>query len=112
METQPILDSSPFIQEAIQSSLLKKRASKRIKKIANSIYKSKSQSTKTSRDHDQSKIVNILVQRNVPEFLIDFVKKKRIFNMSCIRKITIGKPEDNFSLSTSEYLKRQENELS
>jgi hypothetical protein len=70
MDSKSALIQSPFIEEAIQSSILKKRPSKRIKKIANSIYKSKSQLNKASRDHDQFKIINILQERNVPEFLV------------------------------------------
>jgi hypothetical protein len=107
MENKSTLVYSPFIEEAIQSSALKKRPSKRIKKIANSIYKSKSQLNKASRDHDQLKIISILEQRNVPEFLVDFVKKKRIFNMGSIRKISLGKPDENTMPSTTEFLSKQ-----
>lgn len=113
MEHSSFSIQSPFVTEAFQCSSAKKKVSKRIKKIANSIYKNKNQETKASRDSDQSKIVSILQDRNVPDFLVDFVKKKRIFNLSSLRKIQLGKPsEDDLAFTpTTDYMLRQEQEL-
>ena len=110
MHLQPLQPEPQFLEEAVQNSLLKRKASKRIKKIANSIYKTKTQVTKVAREQDQNKIINILSDRNVPEFLIDFIKKKRIFNMSSIRKIVI-KNDENAMPPTASFLSKQENDL-
>ena len=65
------------------------------------------------KESDQSKIVTILERRNVPDFLIEFVKKKRIFNLSSLRKIQLGKEADQevVCLNTTDYMLRQEQEL-
>ena len=65
------------------------------------------------KESDQSKIVTILEKRNVPDFLIEFVKKKRIFNLSSLRKIQLGKEADQevVCLNTTDYMLRQEQEL-
>ena len=60
MEHKSNINQSPFAKEAVHCSSYKRKVSKRIKKIANSIYKNKNQETKASRDSDQSKIVTIL----------------------------------------------------
>lgn len=82
MKGQTPLSESPFVNEAVRYSEGRKRPSKKIRKIANSIYKSKTEISKKNKDLDQNKILNILSERNVPQFLIDFVQKKRILNMS------------------------------
>src|ERR1700735_1161647 len=98
MNIQIPLVISPLMEEARMSQVLKKRATKRIKKISSTLSKNGStlltsltnsptgkesgplRKCKTMNEPDQTNILGLLETRSIPTFLMDLIKKKRIFN--------------------------------
>jgi hypothetical protein len=94
-----IVVESPLLEEARNCYLNRRKHSKRIKKMAKLVSKVEPvppalRRIRSAPDPDHSDLVRILSSRQVPPFLIDLVKKKRIFNIGSIKKMAINLGSD------------------
>lgn len=115
-----MLIESPLLEEARNCYLNRRKHSKRIKKLARLVCKAEPNAPTLRRirsapDPDQTDMLRILFGRQVPSFLIDLVKKKRIFNIGSIKKMAISIGSDFTELPplslVAEHCRKQETEL-
>lgn len=95
---------SPFLEKARHCYLNRRRHSKKIRKLAASIrtsggYTASSRKDRSQRDPENNMIVNLLSDRKIPDFLLEIVRKKRIWNIGCIRKMAFCPVTEGESLS-------------
>jgi hypothetical protein len=93
---------SPFMLKARECYLNRRRHSKKIRKLVAGFNKTGSNQSsirrdRSQRDRESNIVMNILTGRNIPSFLLEIVKKKRIWNIGSIRKMGLSPSvEDNF----------------
>lgn len=85
---ESLVVDSPFLERAKDCYLNRRRHSKKIRKLAMNMSKT----TKRDRmkDPEGSIVMGLLLDRKIPETLIDIIRKKRIWNVSCIRKLVFN----------------------
>jgi hypothetical protein len=86
---------SPFLLKARECYLNRRRHSKKIRKLVAGFNKTGvNQSTikrdRSQRDNESNIVMNLLAGRKIPSFLLDIIKKKRIWNIGCIRKMGLS----------------------
>ena len=71
--------------------------------------------THSAPDGQQTEVLRVLAQRQIPPFLMELVLKKRIFNIGSIKKMAIGLTGERVELSSlsfmNSYCRKQEEEL-
>lgn len=75
---------SPFIQEIPECKLIMRRLRKKISK-----YTSTHKEAKKPRDQSQD-ILNILKSRTLPSFVLDAIRKRRTFDLLCLKSVALN----------------------
>lgn len=75
---------SPFIQEIPECKLIMRRLRKKISK-----YTSTHKEAKKPRDQSGD-ILNILKNRNLPAFVMETIKKRRTFDLMCLKSVVMN----------------------
>lgn len=76
--------SSPFIKQIPECRLIMRRLRKKISK-----YTSTHKEAKKPRDQTHD-ILNLLKDRNLPSFVLDTIRKRRTFDLQCLKNVVMS----------------------